>query len=149
MKMMLCVLIAVLTAGALPAPPAAAQHGAFMPMPRLDVAAPVTYHGVIARVFEGGHGMGRGTMRRTFIVLDTGDERIAVHLGPATYLEEQHVAVKVGETVDVVGWRVARMRGPVVIVRELTVGGVTVTLRDETGRPTWSVLAGGEWCCAH
>lgn len=76
-------------------------------------------------------------------VLKTEQGKITVYLGPDFYLNEQKIALKAGDELEVTGSKVALAKGqqPSVIVRDLKVGGKSVSLRDVKGIPIW--LKGG------
>jgi hypothetical protein len=89
-----------------------------------------------------GPGGGRGMMHLT-AVLKTDQGSIAVHLGPAWYLEQQQAALKVGDLMEVTGSKVTFNQKPTIIAKELRVNGKTVNLRDEQGFPRWRGLGPG------
>lgn len=72
-------------------------------------------------------------------VLKTEQGKITVYLGPDWYLNEQKIALKAGDQVEVTGSKTSLAKGlqPAVIVRDLKVAGKSVSLRDAKGVPTW------------
>jgi hypothetical protein len=105
-------------------------------MPRYDASTEVTVRGVVQEVRQMTGRM--DTMQGTHVILETDTGTVEVHLGPASYLEERKVTVKVGDTLDATGSRVTHMGRRDVLAREITVGGRTVALRDAAGVPNWS-----------
>ena len=62
---------------------------------------------------------------------------LAVRLGPAWYLDEQKLALKVHDEVQITGSRVTAAGEPTLIAAEVKKGDRVVKLRDESGRPLW------------
>jgi hypothetical protein len=65
-------------------------------------------------------------------------ETVAVHLGPAWYLDKQSVTLKQGDKVTVRGSRVTFDGKPAIIAAEVTKQGQTLRLRDDNGVPVWA-----------
>jgi hypothetical protein len=65
-------------------------------------------------------------------------ETVAVHLGPAWYLDKQSLTVKQGDKLTVRGSRVSFDDKPAIIAAEVTKEGQTLRLRDEKGVPVWA-----------
>jgi hypothetical protein len=78
--------------------------------------------------------MGRGV--HLFLETDTGS--IAVHLGPAWFIERQDTTITTGDEVEVKGSRVTYEDKPVIIAAELRKGDQVLRLRDASGTPVWS-----------
>ena len=72
------------------------------------------------------------------VTLKTDRETIAVHLGPAWWVEKQKPRIAKGDTVEVEGSRVTYEGKPAVIAREVKKGGETLTLRNAAGVPVWA-----------
>ncbi len=68
----------------------------------------------------------------------TANEVIPVHLGPAWYLDNQEIEIKLNDTVKVIGSRIRFDGEPTIIAAQLTTGNTTVKLRDRNGFPVWS-----------
>lgn len=79
-------------------------------------------------------GMGAGV----HLMVKTDKETVAVHLGPAWYLDRQDTRIEKGDTVEVQGSRVTLRGKPVIIAREVKKGDQTLKLRDENGVPVWA-----------
>jgi hypothetical protein len=105
-----------------------------------DVKTEVTLRGTVEAVetVTGMMARGRHATGGMHLTLKTDTETLQVHLGPIAYLAEKGVAVAKGDTLAVVGSRVAMDGGPVVIARQITKGDRTWTFRDASGRPLWS-----------
>jgi hypothetical protein len=69
-------------------------------------------------------------------------ETIAVHLGPAWYLDKQTLTLKQGDKVTIRGSRVTLDDKPAIIAAEVSKQGETLRLRDDNGVPVW---AGRGW----
>jgi hypothetical protein len=110
--------------------------------PMYDVQTETTIVGTVERVEAviGPGGCAR-CLGGTHVVVKTGTETLAVHLGPTAYLTEQKIVVAAGDTVEVLGARLTFAGQPVLLARRIAKGGDRWTLRDESGRPLW----GGGW----
>ena len=71
-------------------------------------------------------------------VLKTGKDTIAVHLGPAWYIENQDVTVGPKDTIEVKGSRIVFEGKPAIIAAQITKGDESLVLRDANGFPIWS-----------
>lgn len=81
----------------------------------------------------------KGATAGTRLVLSAGTERIAVHLGPAWYLERQDVKIAVGDRIEVRGSRITFQGQSAIIAAVVTKGTQRLELRNpETGIPLWS-----------
>jgi hypothetical protein len=80
----------------------------------------------------------KGMSYGVHLSVKTDKETVAVHLGPAWYLDRQDVAIEVYDTVEVTGSRVEIGGAPAIIAAEVRKGDQTLKLRDESGRPVWS-----------
>jgi hypothetical protein len=75
--------------------------------------------------------------RGMHLTVKAGEETLVVHLGPAALMEEYGFAPKKGDTVEVTGSRVRHEEKDSLLARRIVAGNVTVTLRDEQGKPVW------------
>ncbi|MFC1820013.1 DUF4405 domain-containing protein [Thermodesulfobacteriota bacterium] len=66
--------------------------------------------------------------------IKTGDTSYEIHLGPSEYMASQGITLTEGANVTLAGF----IYGTHVAVTKLEIGGKTITLRDETGRPAWA-----------
>jgi hypothetical protein len=72
------------------------------------------------------------------LTLKTDQGAYEVHVGPASYISAQQFAFAKGESVEVVGSKTNVGGQGVLIARQITKDGKTLTLRDEQGFPKWS-----------
>lgn len=95
-----------------------------------------TISGVIESVgeFIPNKGMSHGV----HAVLKTDKETIAVHLGPAWFIDNQDPKIGVGEKVEIMGSRITFEGKPALIAARITRDGEILTLRDASGVPMWS-----------
>ena len=107
--------------------------------PIYDTKTENTITGTIERVdtVSPPEGRGRRSMGGTHLVLKSGSESIAVHVGPTAYLEKEKIVLAAGDTVKILGSRVTIDNEPVLLVREISKGESTWTLRNAAGRPLW------------
>ena len=70
--------------------------------------------------------------------VETANETIPVHLGPAWYFDNQEIEIKPNDTVKVTGSRIRFDGEPAIITAQITKGNITVKLRDKNGFPVWS-----------
>ncbi len=82
---------------------------------------------------------GRGRFYGIHIMLKTGNEVLSIHLGPAGYLEQQGMNIQKGDTITVTGSQVTVQGEPAIIAAEVRNGSRTVRLRDNIGKPLWSL----------
>jgi hypothetical protein len=72
------------------------------------------------------------------LVLKTHRETIPVHLGPASYVEQQTPRIEAKDSVEVTGSRVTLEGKPAIIAARVKKGDQVLKLRDEDGRPAWA-----------
>lgn len=72
------------------------------------------------------------------LMMQTEKETIAVHLGPAWYIEKQTPRLQANDTITVRGSRTTVDGKAAIIAAEIKKGGDTLKLRDENGVPLWS-----------
>jgi hypothetical protein len=87
-------------------------------------------------------GRGRRSLGGTHLVVKTDKETLEVHLGPTAYLNERHITIAKGDSLEIVGSRVTIQGEPVLLARRIKNGPTEWTLRDATGRPLWSGRGG-------
>ncbi len=75
------------------------------------------------------------------VSLKTSQGIYEVHVGPASYLSAQHFTISKGDSLEVTGSRTKMNNKDVLIARQITKEGKTLTLRDEQGYPKWSMAA--------
>ena len=64
-----------------------------------------------------------------------------VHVGPTSYVSSQQFTLSKGDSLEVTGSKTQMNGKDVLIARQITKEGKTLTLRDEQGIPKWSVGA--------
>jgi hypothetical protein len=72
-----------------------------------------------------------------FAIMKDGSNEIQVFFGPKSFLEEQGIELKTGDSIKVVGSRVKSNGSDIILAREVTHDGKTVTLRSKDGKPQW------------
>lgn len=110
----------------------------------------VTVTGTVADVNTGGPGrlgwlmrvhtlgLGHKGAQETQLLVNTDKGAVQIHVGPTAFLKQKGVKIKEGDTVEVIGSRVARGEAELVLAREIRTGTGAWTLRDTTGQPLWS-----------
>lgn len=71
------------------------------------------------------------------VVKTGGDNTILVRLAPDAFLKEMEVNFEKGQSVEVVGAKLANAPAPEMLAREVTANNNTVVLRDDAGTPVW------------
>lgn len=88
------------------------------------------------------------------LLIQTGDETVPVHLGPAWYLNTQELPLAPNDEVEVVGSRMPFAGNSTIIASEIRRGDERLILRNNQGYPAWSGWSqqNGRWgpgraCC--
>ena len=76
-------------------------------------------------------------MRGIYLNLQTEDEVVDVHLGPAWYINHQDRKFKAGEEVEIIGSRVKYNGHEAITALSAIKGDEELKLRDEQGTPYW------------
>ncbi len=71
-------------------------------------------------------------------IVKTDQGRMIVHLAPDWFFDQKKVTLKEDEPITVVGSRVKKGGNQYVVVKTITLGGVTLALRNDQGVPLWS-----------
>lgn len=79
----------------------------------------------------------RGTGPGVHLDIKTDRDTVAVHLGPAWYVQNQEPSLQVKDRVQVKGSRVTVEGQTFVIASEVRKGDGVLTLRDDSGQPQW------------
>lgn len=84
----------------------------------------------------------RQNMIGVHVVIDTGEEEVAVHLGPLTNLNKAEFKITEGEVMEATGSRIMHENKPALLATEVMQGGQTLKLRDADGKPVWRGMMG-------
>ena len=71
------------------------------------------------------------------LLLKTDEEEMAVHIGPAWYVDKQALKLAAQDTLEVHGSRMAYAGKPAIIAAEVRKGDQVLKLRDHSGTPLW------------
>jgi hypothetical protein len=80
---------------------------------------------------------GQGRSYGVHLTLQTDKETVAVHLGPALYIDKQTPKIEANDTITVTGSRVTIDGKPAIIAAQVKKGNEILKLRDENGIPAW------------
>ena len=72
-----------------------------------------------------------------YLVIKNGEEKTQVFLCPKSFLDEMGVTFAMGDSVQIAGSKVKRNGADLILAREVTKSGDTVTLRFGDGKPAW------------
>ena len=100
-----------------------------------DVKSETKVTGTVEDVqqFTGRHGWAG-----VHLTLKTDAGTVDVHAGPAAYLEKQQFSFAKGDSIEVVGSQIKQDGKDVMLAREITKDGKTLSLRNKNGLPLWS-----------
>jgi hypothetical protein len=71
------------------------------------------------------------------LMLQTGNETIAVQLGPAWYIDKQTPRIEANDTITVTGSRLTIDGRSAIVAADITKGNELLKLRDDNGVPVW------------
>jgi len=71
------------------------------------------------------------------LMLQTGNETIAVQLGPAWYIDKQTPRIEANDIITVTGSRVTMDGRPAIVAADITKGNELLKLRNDNGTPVW------------
>jgi hypothetical protein len=80
----------------------------------------------------------KGMCEGIHLLLKTEDETIAIHLGPAWFLERQDFPIDLHDQLEITGSRIDFEGKPALIAAEVKKKDSILKLRDESGFPLWS-----------
>ena len=103
-------------------------------MQRYRPATEVTISGTVEKVMGC---VGRSSSADLSLWLRVEDRWFEVHLGPRSFLVDAGLVPARGDVIEVRGSALEFSGTDVVSAREMTRGGLTVTLRDLAGTPRW------------
>ncbi len=98
---------------------------------------PKTVETVTGTVVKVEHIKGQGGGGGIHLVLKTDKEEIAVHLGPAWYVDKQAVKIAAQDSIEVRGSRVTYEGKPAIVAAEVKKGDQVLKLRDDSGTLLW------------
>jgi hypothetical protein len=129
-------LIVTLAALALSTGLAFAQRGAgcMRNMPAFDPATVQTFAGTIAGIDRQDHGNHVGVL----VTLTTASKSITVRIGPEAFLIDNGFQLAAGDAITVKGSLRQTRRYEALIASEVEKDGVTLVLRDSSGKPRWA-----------
>ena len=79
----------------------------------------------------------QGRSHGVHLTLQTDKETVAVHLGPAWYIDKQTPKIEANDTITVTGSRATVDGKPAIIAAQVKKGNEILKLRDENGIPAW------------
>jgi len=100
-----------------------------------DASTETTVHGTVTAVNTV---TGRRGWNGVHLIVQSGDEKSEVHIGPSTYISSKGFTFAKGDQIEVVGSKVTLNGANTLIAREITKEGKVLTLRDKQGFPLWS-----------
>lgn len=103
------------------------------PMSNYDASAETTISGTIEEI----NIMDMMCHSGTHLTVKTDKGNMEVALGPSKFLSDQKLDLKKGDQIQIVGAKANTGRGEIIMARQITRSGKTVTLRDEKGTPGW------------
>lgn len=72
-----------------------------------------------------------------YLVVKDGENKTQVFLCPKSFLDEMGVTFAMGDSVQITGSKVKANGADLILAREVTKSGDTVTLRFSDGKPAW------------
>ena len=104
-------------------------------MRNYDPKTEVTVQGTIEDVQQQS---GKTGWSGTHLLLKTDAATLDVHVGPSAYISKKQFTFAKGDTIEVVGSKVAISGKEALLAREITKNGKTLVLRNAEGIPEWS-----------
>jgi hypothetical protein len=99
----------------------------------IDVVATVT---AVREVPKG------SSLAGVHLMLQSGTDNLDVYIGPSEFVKIFDVTFAKGDTIHVIGSKVTFQDSTVVLAREVIMGTVTLSLRDNSGEPLWKFFLG-------
>jgi len=84
----------------------------------------------------------RGTTYRG-VILKTDQGNLTVRIGPPWYLSQEKFSLKVGDNLEVAGFKITQNGKTILMAQEVKKDGKTLKLRNEHGFPVWPGAGGG------
>jgi hypothetical protein len=104
------------------------------PEPRYDKATVVHFSATVTAVREVPKGLALDGLHLT---VQSGLETLDVYVGPTEFVKVFDVTFKKGDSIDVKGSKVKFEGATLVLASEVSMGNVTLLLRDKEGAPLW------------
>ena len=106
--------------------------------PKYDPATEITVKGTVGELkFV----PPTGAKPIAYLLTKTGSEKdkdtVQIFLCPKSFLEQMGIAFKTDEAIEVKGSKVKQDGADLILARELTKGGETLTFRFPDGKPAW------------
>ena len=79
----------------------------------------------------------KGGKSIVYLVVKNGEEKTQVYLCPKSFLDEMGVTFVGGDAVEVTGSKVKQDGTELILAREVSKSGDTLTLRFKDGKPAW------------
>jgi hypothetical protein len=80
----------------------------------------------------------RGMSCGVHLIVETEQETLSVHLGPAWFIDNQDIIIEQNDELEIKGSRIEFEGKPAIIAALVEKGDKILTLRDEIGVPVWS-----------
>ena len=100
-----------------------------------DSSTEITVRGVVEEVQNSAY---PGQWNGTHVSLKTDKETYDVRLGPTPFLSQNNFSIAKGDTLSVAGSKLSIQGTDLLIAREVTKDGKTLTLRNAQGFPAWA-----------
>jgi sporulation protein YlmC with PRC-barrel domain len=71
------------------------------------------------------------------VIVTKDDEKVAVHLGPQSFMADQKLQVKTGDQIKIIGSQAEHGGRQIVLAREVHKGDQMIRVRNEQGAPLW------------
>lgn len=113
---------------------AAAKDPAPAPEPKYDTATVIDVNATVSAVREVPKG---NPMAGLHLTVQAGSESLDVYVGPSEFVKIFDVKFSKGDSLHLIGSKVTFQDAVVVLARDITMGTVTLSLRDNNGEPLW------------
>jgi hypothetical protein len=100
-----------------------------------DGSSNMVIHGVVESVTDNAYNCRWGA---TEVTLKADKDTYVVQLGPTPFLSQNKFSIAKGDELSVTGFKFTCQGTAFLIVREVTKGGETLTLRNAQGVPAWA-----------
>jgi hypothetical protein len=72
------------------------------------------------------------------VMVQTENETLEAHIGPASYLKENDISLRVNQNISITGSRIEMNGKPIIIASEIIQNQKQLRLRQNNGIPLWS-----------